>query len=320
MMVSPAGLTDKKGGELVKKGRIGFACSGISKDGAVDPFFWKILSGVHRVSRGANLASPVYYDAGDIDRFEHMFDFFQEDEITGLVVSGGVSYEILCKICKEVNHVVLITPWEVADVPTVVLPYGQAAYDMMQHLMRNLGHSRIAFIGRSMDVPYVWPDELKYIKRDGVILHVDGYKKALKEAGIKIDERLIKNTLSDIDHLDDAFWMVKELMQLPDRPTAIMCQNDNVAARVIRSLRGMGLSVPNDVAVVGFDNSDFGLCIEPKLTTVTVPQLQIGELAASILVRQFEGKEIPDKRIVVPLNLVVRESCGAAKKIDDGQF
>jgi LacI family transcriptional regulator len=100
------------------------------------------------------------------------------------------------------------------------------------------------------------------------------------------------------------------LFDLPDPPTAIFAFNDNVAVGVMSAARARGLSIPDDLSVVGFDDSELAEIVTPGLTTVRQPLAEMGRMAVSLLMRLLENQRVDALRIELATKLVVRESTG----------
>ena len=98
------------------------------------------------------------------------------------------------------------------------------------------------------------------------------------------------------------------MLDLPDPPTAFFAFNDNTAVSVIHAARARGLRVPEDLSVVGFDDSEQAAIVTPPLTTVRQPLAELGRMAVSVLLRVLEGQRHDALRIELATKLVVRES------------
>jgi LacI family transcriptional regulator len=98
------------------------------------------------------------------------------------------------------------------------------------------------------------------------------------------------------------------MLDLPDPPTAIFAFNDNVAVGVMSTARARGLSIPDDLSVVGFDDSELAEIVVPGLTTVRQPLAEMGRMAVSLLMRLLENQRVDALRIELATKLVVRES------------
>jgi GntR family transcriptional regulator of arabinose operon len=141
----------------------------------------------------------------------------------------------------------------------------------------------------------------------------EGYRKALDAHGIPYDTRLSKPDaalLASIESRPVARPLVNELLKLnQERPTAIFCFNDILASQVVTAVREAGLSVPDDISVVGYDDSDEATQAEVPLTTVAHPKEFIGQWAAEILFDEIaHSGRIPRRHILVTPNLVLRDS------------
>ncbi|MFA7373224.1 MAG: GntR family transcriptional regulator [bacterium] len=187
---------------------------------------------------------------------------------------------------------------------TVTVDNIGGAITAVAHLIE-LGHKRIGHIG---GVNCTANED-----------RLEGYRRALGEAGIPYDADIVKRiTATDMDESirfepDDVggYKQMKELLCVSERPTAFFAGNDYIAFGAIRAVKEVGLKIPDDVAIAGFDDLKFSASLEIPLTTVYQPKYEIGKTAASILMEKIEDKDTEIRRIVLPTSLVVRESSGA---------
>ncbi|HEX4139731.1 MAG TPA: LacI family DNA-binding transcriptional regulator [Candidatus Methylacidiphilales bacterium] len=178
-----------------------------------------------------------------------------------------------------------------------------ATRDMTRHLIK-LGHKRIAFAFHPFQ-------ERDLVGRE----RLSGFTKAMADAGLARRATLLLDAC--------AFGSEQELHYFPekiadcfrrkDRPTALFCGMDALAIRALETLRELGLRVPEDVAVAGFDNVEFSEFTTPPLTTVQQPLAEMGRLAAEMLFDRLEGKTTRAVCKRLPCRLVIRKSCGAAR-------
>ncbi|MEP5761840.1 MAG: LacI family DNA-binding transcriptional regulator [Litoreibacter sp.] len=139
---------------------------------------------------------------------------------------------------------------------------------------------------------------------------VAGIRMALREANIDPDRSPLIETPYSIDNGAEAF---ADLMQRPIKPTAVMCINDVLAAGALQRARDLGVSVPNDVSITGFDDIELASLISPKLTTVHVPHRHMGSLAAQVLISLVEKQEACQSfKLESPLR--IRETLGPARR------
>jgi len=168
----------------------------------------------------------------------------------------------------------------------------------VRHLV-DLGHQRIGFIGGPPTVP-----DLRERK--------EGYIDGLSAAGIAHDESLIVEAIARMD-VDDIRSIASSLLRRGDRPTAVLCATNEMAVAAIETAWQMGLSVPQDLAVVAFDDSELATQIIPHLTVVRQPVREIMSQACYLVACSTVGQE-PETgtwQLDLPVTLVVRQSCGA---------
>ncbi|HIC88761.1 MAG TPA: LacI family transcriptional regulator, partial [Anaerolineae bacterium] len=171
----------------------------------------------------------------------------------------------------------------------------------VEHLVR-LGHRRIAFING----PEGWEASANRLA---------GYRDALTMHGLPFDPTLVCSGMWEVR---DGYRAIRDLMVLPDPPTAIFAGNDFMAIGAIYALRDAGLRVPEDLAVVGYDDREVASLVRPALTTVTLPCYEMGQAAARLLLSQLGDQEKPAIAERVRGRLVVRESCGA-EEVREGE-
>ncbi|MBD3586391.1 LacI family transcriptional regulator [Salinimonas sp. HHU 13199] len=179
--------------------------------------------------------------------------------------------------------------------PTVTLDNQRAAKSMTEYLL-SLGHTRIGLIKGPNSSPLT-QERLR------------GYQQALASANIPFDDAL----LFDGDFtLQSGFDAAKKMLTQPDRPTALFCENDETAIGAMQALKQAGLRIPDDVSVAGFDDIAFSGYADPPLTTIAQPAEEFGHTAVSLLVDVLNGKIKKAPRVIMPHELVVRDSTGPA--------
>jgi DNA-binding LacI/PurR family transcriptional regulator len=164
---------------------------------------------------------------------------------------------------------------------------------LAEHLL-DRGHRRVAFIGARVPWAVV---EQRFL----------GYCDALAAAGIERSSEL--ELFEAGGYLpDDGAEMARALLDLDERPTAIVCGSDLLALAAMRAVRDAGLSIPGDVAVAGFDDFVFSSLVEPPLTTVAVPAYEMGRRAATMLIDCLEGRDPLLRHAVFGVELKTRAS------------
>jgi DNA-binding LacI/PurR family transcriptional regulator len=172
---------------------------------------------------------------------------------------------------------------------------GKAAVRATRHLTE-LGHRRIAHITYA---------PLRYI---GARERLRAFRRAIERARLEFDERLVAS--GDFS-MESGYRAMKELLQVRHRLTALFAGNDTIAVGAIAALREAGLSVPRDVAVVGFDDLPFAAYCHPSLTTVNTDPIKQGQQAAIAAIELLEGRSVGIRNCTISEKIIIRESCGA---------
>lgn len=178
--------------------------------------------------------------------------------------------------------------------PAVGATNWQGAFHATEYLIQ-LGHKRIGFITGSMDLGSA---------RD----RLAGFQAALRTHHLQFDPALV---FEGDFHQPDGFAGANHLLSLPCPPTAIFASNDVMAMSVIDAIRSRGLRCPEDVSVMGFDDIHHAAFTYPALTTVRQPLEKMGQVATQMLLDYLKGSSTPMRRIELPTELVIRDSCAA---------
>jgi DNA-binding LacI/PurR family transcriptional regulator len=136
----------------------------------------------------------------------------------------------------------------------------------------------------------------------------DGYLEALREAGLPVAHELI---VEGTFRQESGHAAMGQLLALPERPTAVFAASDSMAAGALAAIREAGLRVPEDIAVVGFDDSPIAALTSPTLTTVRQPIYRLGAEAARLLIDQLQDGRPEPLGEQLPVEMVIRDSCGA---------
>ena len=183
------------------------------------------------------------------------------------------------------------------DIPSVGATNWAGGLDATEHLL-SLGHRRIGAITGFADM-------LCSLAR------LDGYRSGLERAGVAADPDLIK--YGDFEH-EGGFARAAELLDLPDRPTAIFAGSDQQAFGVYEAARQRGLRIPDDLSVVGFDDLPVSRWASPPLTTVRQPLTEMGSTAAQMIGDLINGVPLRTSRVELSTELHVRESTAPVKE------
>ena len=221
--------------------------------------------------------------------------------------SGGLVL-VACRTRPDLDHKLrrLRLPYLYVDpigvvpdnVPTINVTNFAGARDATQHLT-DLGHTRIGLITGPPDVTYSQE-------------RLDGYIAALRRAEIEYDPALVRYGMMDET---SGYRLGAELLDLPDRPTAVFAGSDLQARGLYLAAAERGVAIPGDVSVVGFDNLDSGEWCSPRLTTVDQPMEDMGALAVRTILSAGAGDPLPTAtRTELASTLVIRESTAAPRR------
>jgi len=272
-----------------KAGLVDLVFPGLGSEWALE-----IIEGVERVAQDAGYGTVVSSLNLDGSRIRPWLANLAERKSDGLLMAV---YQLDAKQIQRVKSlgipVVLIDPvgQPGPDLMTVGAANWEGGYSATEHLLQ-LGHKRIAMIGGREDLQCSSARE-------------DGYISALRRAGISADPALMVPGDFSIEAGEAA---TRKLLDLPERPTAIFTGNDGQAMGAYRAARSAGLRIPEDLSIIGFDDIPAAEWIEPGLTTIRQPVVQMAETAMRALLRHLDGDEELPQRIELGTELVVRGS------------
>ncbi len=178
------------------------------------------------------------------------------------------------------------------EVDSVLADSLQGGYQATEYLIQ-LGHRRIGCI--------TGPPDLSISSQ-----RVSGYSQALERYGIPLCDELV--VTGDFRY-QEGYRAMRQLLALNEPPTAIFACNDIMAVGAICAAKDKGLGVPGDIAIIGFDDIALASFISPRLTTVAQPKHEMGAIAVELLVERIKEKKRPSTKVILPVHLVVRESC-----------
>jgi DNA-binding LacI/PurR family transcriptional regulator len=259
-------------------------------------FFAEVISTVEAALRQAGF-DLLLYNLGDEKGRSRFFDVMpMRKRVDGVLVASIVLDEAEFDALTELKRPVGLLGLQREGVLSTRIDDVAAARTAVDHLLE-LGHRRIGLIGGDTDDPMAFTPPLH---------RRDGYRDALHTVGLDAD--------SDLEHLgyftvDGGREATRQLLALHDRPTAIFAESDEMAYGALREIRDAGLRVPDDIAVIGFDDQPFSDLMD--LSSMRQP---VAEEALDITTRLLaliaeDGEETPfDPSVVLPTELVVRGS------------
>jgi LacI family transcriptional regulator len=268
---------------------------GLVMPDVTEPFDLEVIRGVGAAIRESGYDLMIYTTGGPPLSRRAAWEREHVALLSGGLTDGCIVVTPSAPTFPNAARIVVIDPQgDGANVPSVVARNRVGALSVMEYLI-GLDHRRIGFIGGR-------PDTLSAIRR------LAGYQDALAAAGIPADPALIQ----DGDYTRERGQVAaRQLLDRPDRPTAIFAANDLSALGVMDVAQELGLRIPQDLSLVGFDNIPEAALATPKLTTVDQSIQEMGKLATKLLIGMLR-REAPEQQLVkVPTHLIIRESCQA---------
>jgi LacI family transcriptional regulator, galactose operon repressor len=263
-----------------------------------NPFFTLIVRGAEDVARRANYRMILCDTRADLTIERDVIEEMIAHRVEGIAIApvSDRSRGHLRRLAKFGVPFVLIDRTVAGVEGDVVLGDSVGgARRLVDHLV-SLGHRRIGFIVESDEVSTA---------RD----RHRGYAEALEAAGLRLEPALVARATVDPRGGFDA---MRRLLELEDPPTAVFTVNNLVAVGAIEAVRANGLEVPEDVALVCFDDIEYASRLYPFLTVMAQPAETLGTLGTQLLLDRIEGRAPDHSRVVVlPAQFVVRRSCGA---------
>ena len=270
-----------------------------------DYFISEICRGVESAAREKGYHVIISNSDCSIEKETENIRRLEETNASGAIIYpfGRENAEEIFKL-KQDNYPFVLVDMFFKDIKTnhVVVDNSKGGFLAVKHLT-DLGHTRIGFIG--------------FLESSTGFGRFEGYKEAISRTGIAYDDNLVIDiphniALETIGREEEKVGRqgeIDRLLNLKDRPTAVFCGNDFTAIGVIKRLQELGLRVPEDIAVVGFDDLPISSMISVPLTTVSQPKYEIGKVACEILINKIEGNASSElKEIVLDTKLIVRDS------------
>lgn len=262
----------------------------------IEPFSAELLKGAADAIRGSGF-ELVVYSAGGRASEQVGWERRYLSRLSGTLLDGAVlvTPTITEADMRRGTPIVAVDPHTgPADLPTVAADSLAGARSAVEYLLQ-LGHQRIGLITGRPDL-------------QSAQLREAGYRQALTDAGQAVDPALIVPGGYDPDVARES---ARALLSSPSRPTAILGANDISAIAVIDAARSLGLSVPEDLSVAGFDNIPESALCDPPLTTVEQPIRAMGRRAVEMLIALIRGEDVAERHLTLATRIVVRASTAA---------
>jgi DNA-binding LacI/PurR family transcriptional regulator len=254
-----------------------------------NPLFQSLVRGVEDAAYANQLNVVLCNTDDNRDKQKAYLRVMRSEKAAGLIVvpthpkDGAVGIPIVL-LDREVNDF---------DADLIKVDNLRGAYTAARHLITR-GYQRIAVIAGTQ---YLTPGYER----------LQGFYQAFQEAGMPVDPAYMK---AGNFKLESGYELTCELMAMAEPPDAIFASNALMTMGALRALHELGLNVPGDVALVGFDDLPWAEDLNPPLTTIAQPGYELGEQAVELLLRRIAKPEAPFQKLILQPRLIVRKSCG----------
>jgi len=228
------------------------------------------------------------------DKEIHLLNTLLGKQVDGIVFMGGkITEEHVEEFKRAAVPIVMAATVDMnEEVPSVNIDYQNAVYEAVSHLLEK-GHSSVAMVTGPLEDPING-----YYK-------FNGYRKALEEQGKKVDESQV--FVGEYTY-DSGIEAIESFLDSGNKPSAVFVGTDEMALGVIHGAQDRGLSVPEDLEVIGFDNTRLATMVRPTLSTVVQPMYDIGAVAMRLLTKLMNKETVEEHTVVLPHRIQFRDS------------
>lgn len=266
-------------------------------EGNKDNYFSTIVSGIkqHLSNYGKSLQFLLTQFDFENNDYKNIFQTYPR----GLIIMGDISDEAYNFLKTKIKYIVGIDT-SYNDIDNIRYNRFNAGVDAVEYLIK-CGHEKIAYIGSNINRV-----DLKNIGR------FEAYLKVMQKNNLPINSNWI---IDSKWHRETCFKETVKLFEQENKPTAIFVASDYMAIAAISAINSLGLKVPEDVSVIAISDIAEAAYVNPPLTTVSIPQKEMGRLAIETLLQRLNGDTTIEKQVYVPCKLTIRNS---VKKLNKG--
>jgi LacI family transcriptional regulator len=262
-----------------------------------NPFFAQLMRSVEDVTWEAGYTLFLANTDENIQREEAIIQTILERQVDGLILVPATSQPVPYLehfINKGIPLVLLDRNIKGLAVDAVMVDNENGAYQAIMHLIK-LGHQRIGMV---LDNPDISTNAER----------LSGYRRAFHDAGLIVEEQLIQSCQYTEQ---SAFHLVTDMFTQPKRPTALFAANNFMTLGVLHAARQANLRIPEDIALVGFDDMEWPALGPLQITTVAQPVQKLGSEAAKRLLVRIQGDHTSPMETRLKTNFIIRKSCGS---------
>ncbi len=279
---------------------LGVVLSRSAESAFSNPFFAEILRGISKVTQRCQYSLVLATAENYKEEARQCLQMVMERRVDGVIILASRVNDQLIENLSETEHPFVVVGRVDGDQHHYAVNNDniQAAYSAVRHLL-NLGHKKVAFLNGPVEYTFC---QDRY----------QGYVMAFREFGLTVDERYICHA----ENLHaDGYKYSQQLLQLKPQPTAIFVADDLMVIGAYRAIKEAKLVIPDDIAVVGFNDDAFTNLLDPPLTTIRIPIYEMGKAAAETIIAVLNGDQVIPPQRILSSELLIRDSCGAKRLV-----
>lgn len=279
-------------------------CFGAVVLDASSPSTTETIRGLEDAVHEQGCAVVVCSTDGSPEREARYLHLLEEQRVQGIVITPATRNISHLHTLRDRGTVVVLLDRKGtnSDLCSVSVDHKGGGELTARHLF-DLGHTCIAFINGPLHLATC------QARRRGM-------QRAARLAGLEIDEAIIEYTIEPLTAFNQVEPIVDSFLALEERPTAVVCVNDQIALIVLRALVERGVRVPRDVSVVGYDDVEFAAMLSPSLTSIRLPKYELGRAAAELLIAETSDPDHRHSDICFNPELVERQSTTARSRLN----
>jgi LacI family transcriptional regulator len=292
-IASDTGYFPHSSAQALVKNRVGILGIIITRTGEFafqNPYYSQVLMGISEVATRHDYNLML-----SINEKKSYTALYLRRLVDGVIVIGNrLDDELIADLEEKKVPAVLIPgllDHSKNDIPSVNSENSRSVCRAVDYLL-NIGHRKIAFILGAMNSKYS-------------VERFQAYQQAYQNHGLAYDPQYIIE--SDFSKTD-GFRMMGHLLDLRERPSAVICINDSITPGALSQISARGLKIPEDISVVAIGSADLLDLYQPALTTVKISATQIGQTASQMLIQLIANGNCPEKHVIIPSELIIRDS------------
>lgn len=259
----------------------------------INPFYGDVVGGIISTADYHGYECIQYCTRRPSYSFDQLKELVDRLHVEGVILLGKVTNTRDLERLDACVPVIQCAEYDAqSKVPYVSIDDYAAAKTAVRLLLQG-GHQRIAFANGPLSYKYA-------VERER------GYRDALKEAGLEVDEHLITHQATS--ELEIALSGMQRIITKDDHPDAVFAASDILAVAAVKAAIRIGLEIPRDIAVLGFDGTYISNLVMPSLSTVSQRGNQMGVYACDMLLDRIEGRKLSNAQLIMDVHILVRES------------